>query len=251
MSAKQSIFISSVQKELALERRAVKDFIHTDPLLSRFFEVFRFEDLPAADPRADAVYLSEVDRCTIYLALFGNDYGFEDAQGISPTEREFDRATTLGKPRLIYVRSGDDSARHPKMRALVRKAGDQLIRRRFGDTPELISDIHASLVEHLARTGALRTSPFDPTACADATLADISQDKLTLFLARAQSNRGYALDPATPIPFASLWAMAILPFSMHGVSRRFVCGRAFHVVMKHDANPAPSPDPRPRPAPSH
>ncbi len=200
MSVKQRIFISSVQKELALERQAVKDFIHADPLLSRFFEVFLFEDLPAADLRADEVYLNEVDRCTLYLALFGNDYGFEDAQGISPTEREFDRATTLGKPRLIYVRGGDDSARHLKMRALVRKAGDQLIRRRFGgDTPELIAAIHASLVDHLARTGALRTSPFDATACADTTLADISQDKLTLFLARAQSNRGYALDPATPM----------------------------------------------------
>jgi len=131
--------------------------------------------------------------------LFGNDYGFEDTQGISPTEREFDRATTLGKPRLIYVSGNDDGLRHPKMRALVRKAGDQLIRRRFGDTPELIAAVNASLVEHLARTGALRTSPFDATACAGATLADISQDKLALFLARAQTNRGYALDPSTPM----------------------------------------------------
>lgn len=199
MSAKQRIFISSVQKELAQERRAVKDYVHADPLLSRFFEVFLFEDLPAADLRADAVYLSEVDRCTLYLGLFGNDYGFEDVQGISPTEREFDRATALGKPRLIYVRGSDDSARHPKMRALVRKAGDQLIRRRFGDTPELIAAVNASLVEHLARTGALRTSPFDATACDGATLADLSPDKLALFLARAQSQRGYALDPATPM----------------------------------------------------
>ncbi len=202
MSAKQRIFISSVQKELALERRAVKHFIYADPLLSRFFEVFLFEDLPAADLRADAVYLSEVDHCTLYLGLFGNDYGFEDTQGISPTEHEFERATTLGKPRLIYVRGGTDDARHPKMQALVRKAGDQLIRRRFGDTPELIAAVNASLVEHLARTGALRTSPFDATACDGATLADLSADKLALFLARAQSQRGFALDPATPMQAA-------------------------------------------------
>jgi ATP-dependent DNA helicase RecG len=43
------IFISSVQKELAAERRALKDYIHGDPLLRRFFEVFLFEDLPASD----------------------------------------------------------------------------------------------------------------------------------------------------------------------------------------------------------
>ncbi|MEN9538787.1 MAG: hypothetical protein RLZZ126_1022 [Pseudomonadota bacterium] len=202
MSGKQTIFISSVQKELAQERRAVKDFVQTDPLLSRFFDVFLFEDLPAADARADTVYLSEVDHCALYLGLFGNDYGFEDAQGKSPTEHEFDRATALGKPRLIYVRGTDDTARHAKMRALVRKAGDQLIRRRFASTAELTAAVNASLVEHLARTGALRTSPFDATACAGATLADLSPDKLALFLARAQSQRGFALDPATPLPNA-------------------------------------------------
>lgn len=199
MSGKQRVFVSSVQKELAYERQALKRFIHADPLLSRFYEVFLFEDLPATDLRADEVYLGEVDQCTLYLALLGNDYGFEDAAGISPTEREFDRATALGKTRLIFVRGQDDDGRHPKMRALVRKVGDQLIRRRFGDTPELLAAVNASLVDHLARTGALRTSPFDATACAGATLADISQDKLALFLARAQTHRGYALDPATPM----------------------------------------------------
>lgn len=202
MSGKQTIFISSVQKELAAERRALKDFVLADPLLSRFFEVFLFEDLPAADARADAVYLSEVARCALYLGLFGNDYGFEDAQGTSPTEHEFDRAIALGKPRLIYVRGADDSARHSKMRELVRKAGDQLIRRRFGDTPELIAAVNASLVDHLARTGALRTSPFDATVCDGASLANLSADKLALFLARAQSQRGFALDPATPMQAA-------------------------------------------------
>ena len=38
------------------------------------------------------VYLEEVDRADIYLGIFGYEYGFEDAEGISPTEREYDRA---------------------------------------------------------------------------------------------------------------------------------------------------------------
>lgn len=50
------IFISSVQQELAAERRAVKDFVHNDALLRQHYEVFLFEDLPARDRRADAVY---------------------------------------------------------------------------------------------------------------------------------------------------------------------------------------------------
>ena len=76
---KQRIFISSVQREFAEERQALKAYLLGDALLSRFFDVFLFEDLPATDRRADAVYLEEVGRCNVYLALLGNEYGGEDA----------------------------------------------------------------------------------------------------------------------------------------------------------------------------
>src|ERR1017187_5294574 len=105
---KQHIFISSVQKELAAERRTLKDYVEGDPLLRRFFYVFIFEDVPAVDRRADEVYLEQVDRASVYVGLFGNDYGYEDTDGISPTEREFARATTAGKTRLIFVKGADD-----------------------------------------------------------------------------------------------------------------------------------------------
>src|SRR5262245_7548163 len=117
------IFISSVQKELANERRALKDYLQGDPLLRRFFEVFLFEDLPASDRRVDEVYLREVERCAIYLGLFGRDYGFEDQSGVSPTEREFVHATECGKERLLFVVGSDDAGRHPKMLNLIRRAG--------------------------------------------------------------------------------------------------------------------------------
>jgi hypothetical protein len=107
----ERIFVSSVQKELAAERRALRDFIQGDALLRRFFEVFLFEDLPASDRRADDAYLEEVARSGIYLGLFGDDYGSIDAAGISPTEREFDEATRCGKVRLIFVRGADDARR--------------------------------------------------------------------------------------------------------------------------------------------
>jgi len=192
-----SIFVSSVQKELAEERRAVKAFVEGDALLRRFFTVFLFEDLPAADILADAVYLDEVDRSALYVGLFGNEYGFEDARGLSPTEREFDRATRQGKPRLIFVKGADDRARHPKMAALIRKAGEQLIRRRFTDTADLTAALYASLVDHLERTGRLRTKPFDAAACPEATLRDLSRTKLDQFLSRAQAVRSYPLPRST------------------------------------------------------
>ena len=196
--ATAAIFISSVQKELAEERRALKAFIEGDPLLRRYFTAFLFEDLPASDRRADEVYLDEVDHCTVYVGLFGNEYGFEDKEGVSPTEREFDRATAGGKPRLIFVKGADDKGRHPKMRALIRKAGDQLIRRRFGSGPELTAALYASLVDHLQRVGLLRTRPFDASACPGATTADLSEEKLRWFLSRARRERQFALAENTP-----------------------------------------------------
>ncbi|MBI5444878.1 MAG: DUF4062 domain-containing protein [Deltaproteobacteria bacterium] len=191
------IFISSVQKELADERRAVAEFIANDPLLRRFFVPFLFEDLPASDRRADEVYLAEVERAALYVGLFGNEYGWEDAEGLSPTEREFDHATACGKARLIFVKGLDDAGRHPKMRALVGKAGGQLIRRRFATAADLKGDLYASLIEHLERTGRLRTKPFDAAACPDAALSDLSEDKLRWFLGLARRGRQYPLREET------------------------------------------------------
>jgi len=68
------IFISSVQKEFAQIRRDLKAFLLGDAVLRRFVsEVFLFEEMPAKDRRADQVYLEEVERCDIYLGIFGYD----------------------------------------------------------------------------------------------------------------------------------------------------------------------------------
>lgn len=193
-----SIFVSSVQKELAQERRAVKSFIDADPLLHRFFTVFLFEDLPASDRRADAVYLAEVDRCGIYLGILGDEYGSEDAEGVSPTEREFERATSAGKPRLIFVKGTADASRQPKMRKLIHRAGEQLIRRRFETCSELTTALYASLVDHLEAGGAIQTRPFDDRSCADATLDDIDAGAVSDFVRLARHERQFPLPAKTP-----------------------------------------------------
>jgi predicted HTH transcriptional regulator len=187
------IFISSVQKELAAERRAIREFVDHDPLLRRFFDVFLFEDAPASSRRADEVYLAEVDAADVYLGLFGNDYGFEDAEGLSPTEREFDRATAQGKTRLIFVKGADDQARHPKMRGLVRKAGNQLIRRRFSTIAELTAALSASLVELLIAKGPVQDRPFEEQPCPDATLDGLDPRAVAAFVRRAREERQFPL----------------------------------------------------------
>ncbi|MBM4044299.1 MAG: DUF4062 domain-containing protein [Planctomycetes bacterium] len=195
----ERIFISSVQREFAEERAALRDFLRGDPLLRRFFEPFLFEELPAADRRADEVYVSEVERCGLYLGLFGDDYGFEDAQGISPTEREFAAATQRRKHRLIFVKGAEDRAKHPKMRALIRRAGEQLIRRRFVTKAEPIAGVYAALVQYLESRELIRTGPFDAAPCPKATLADLDETKMASFLRRARRGRSLPLpEEATP-----------------------------------------------------
>ncbi len=156
------LFISSVQKEFADERAALRDYLRGDALMRRFFEVFLFEDVPAADRRTDDLYLDEVRRCDIYVGLFGNDYGAGNAEGLSPTEREFDLATAEGKYRLIYVRGTDDGARHPKMRALIGRAEAGLIRKRFTAPSELVAGLYAALVGYLEEK---QLHPLRPLRC--------------------------------------------------------------------------------------
>ncbi len=197
VSNRKTLFVSSVQKELNAERRAIKEFVQNDPLLRRFFDVFLFEDLPASDRHADDVYLDEVENCDLYVGLFGNEYGSEDAGGISPTEREFDLASQKGKPRLIFAKGADDKARNPKMIKLIRKAGSQLIRRRIADSSDLTAALYAALVEHMEQSGDLRTLPFDASACPRATLNDLPQDKIQSFLEVARRERNYPLPAKT------------------------------------------------------
>ncbi len=193
------VFVSSVQKELEAERRAVRDFVRGDALLRRFFDVFLFEDLPASDRRADDVYLDEVGRCAIYLGIFGAEYGWEDAAGISPTEREFDEATERGRVRLIFVKGAGDERRHPKMRALIGKAGGQLIRRRFESLPELTAALYASLVDHLADRGLLQNRPFDERPYGEATLDDLDPKAVGGFVRRARHERQFPLPEGTAV----------------------------------------------------
>ena len=193
------IFISSVQGEFADERAALRDYIRGDPLIRRFFEVFLFEDAPASDRRPDQLYLDEVERCDIYAGLFGTDYGSEDDEGVSPTEREFDHATAVGVHRLIFLKATGDE-RHPKMQALIRKAQAGLIRKRFNSLAELVAGLYAALVEYLESKELIRWGPFDASPCARATLDDLDVERMAQFVRTARVVRQFPLPEGTPAP---------------------------------------------------
>jgi ATP-dependent DNA helicase RecG len=182
------IFISSVQKELMAERRAVKDFITHDSLLSRFISnVFMFEDIPAGDRKPADIYLDEVEQCDIYLAIFGNQYGWKNEDGKSPTELEFEHATKTHRERLIFVTDSEDKSREAEMAKLVKRAGRQVTRRRFSDTPGLIREVYSSLVECLENRGVIRSTPFDDSVCNGATLRDVDNAEVKAFVEMAEA----------------------------------------------------------------
>ena len=192
------IFVSSVQSEFAQDREALRDYLREDALLRRFFDVFLFEDAPASDQRPDELYLDEVERCDLYVGLFGHDYGNEDHEGLSPTEREFLHATKVGVHRLVFLKAMD-GRRHPKMQVLIDKAQAGLIRKRFDSTEELKTGLYAALIEYLETKELIRLGPFDATPCPDAVLSDLDFESMTRFIRAARRARNFPLsDNALP-----------------------------------------------------
>ena len=174
------IFISSPQSEFAGERAALRDYIRKDPLARRFFDVFLFEDAPASDRRPDALYLDEVTRCDIYIGLFGLQYGSTDQDGISPTEREYNHASELGKCRLIYVKNVRDQERDSRMAGLIRKAEEKIVRKSFESVEDLRREIHESLVKYLLDNLFPHTGSYGDDRCRSSAEA---KDILTCYMA--------------------------------------------------------------------
>ena len=187
------IFISSVQREFHREREALRDHLRSDPLMRRFFEVFLFEDVPATDRRPDELYLDEVERCDVYLGLLGHDYGSEDCNGVSPTEREFNCATENGVHRLIFVKGAGTGSRHPKVQALIEKAQAGLIRKRFDTPEELVASVNEALVQYLEGRELIRLGPFDAATCMAATVDDLAVDRMRRFILMARTARQFPL----------------------------------------------------------
>ena len=190
---KYRVFISSVQKEFAEERRTLAKHIEDDPVLGRFFEVFLFERLPAKAQSAEHVYLEELEKCDVYLGLFGNDYGWEDANGVSPTHKEYNRASELNLPRLIFVRRTPNKAYNQKMADLIKKAEAEVVRKSFTTIDDLLAKVSASLVVLLDELKVFRYGPFDAEICPNATLRDISRKNINAFIERAKETRNFSL----------------------------------------------------------
>ena len=187
------IFISSVQKEFATERIGLAQYIREDALLGSFFDVFLFEEIAANSHSTKQVYLSEVATSQIYLGLLGNEYGYEDTHGISPTENEFDGAFKNNLQKWIFVKGNDDRMRHPKEKAFVLKVSESASRKRFSTFEELKKETYNSCIRYLKQIGKIDSKEFDESLNKDATLDDIEAKFISSFIRMARLKRNFPL----------------------------------------------------------
>ena len=201
------IFISSVQREFAKERRALAEYIRKDAILGKFFEVFLFEEVPAQERSATAVYLSEVDDCDIYLGILGEAYGNVDTKGVSATEREYDRAEKKGKPRICFIKRGVN----PDMRqqAFIAKVNAEVTRRGFSTYDELRTAVYAALAVFLESKNLINTLPFDAAKTAGVQLKHLSTSKIREFVRDAREKRGFKM-PLSAKPIDVLTALELV-----------------------------------------
>ena len=186
---KYQVFISSVQVEFAKERKQLAEYFKSDPLLNQFFVPFIFEEVPANTHSPGKVYLGEVEKSAIYIGLLGANYGYEDEEGVSPTEREYDKAKAERLERWIYLR--DTNQRHPKEVAFIRKIEQDVSRKKFSDYASLQMAVYHSCIRFLQQNGLVATTDFDCSLRTEAGIQDLDVDFLRRFAAVAKAKRNF------------------------------------------------------------
>jgi len=104
MSAKQTVFLSSVSQGLEPYREAVYEAIEgLDD-----YHCVRMEDFGARNMDSDSFCRSRVADCDVFVGILGHQYGSVHPQsGKSYTEREYEAAVDAGKPRLLFLAPED------------------------------------------------------------------------------------------------------------------------------------------------
>lgn len=186
----KKIFISSVQKEFAKERKQLAKYIRNDIILRHFFNVFLFEEVPAQERTPSEVYLNEVHDCDIYLGLLGSTYGNVNTQGISATEQEYDEAGKQNKERICFVLNRRQIF-DIRQDAFIKKVSADTVRKKFSDYKELQNLVYAALANYLSTRDYISTKPFDESTNADIELSDLSKNKIRSFVKTAKGKRDF------------------------------------------------------------
>ena len=188
---KLKVFISSVQGEFAAERKALVVYLREDSLLGSFFKPFIFEEVAANTHEPGKVYLEEVESSDVYIGIMGENYGYEDAEGVSPTEREYQKAKNKNIPRWVYIKKSNK--RHPKETALIKKVEQDVSRKMFSGLQTLKEAVYHSCVLYLKQTGKITSDDFDNSINEDANSSAIDEKLVKEFVRVAPEKRRFPL----------------------------------------------------------
>jgi len=134
---KLRIFVSSVQKELDEERRAVKTLVTSDPFLDEHCVPILYEDEPSMLKPASQGYLNDLAKCQFYLLIIGSIYG-KRFKGLSPIHHEYHFARRKDLPILVCVRGDNKIERDPAIQDLIEEIkSDGHKYHRFSDLRQL------------------------------------------------------------------------------------------------------------------
>lgn len=197
------IFISSVQKELELERAAIAALISTDPFLLQHCVPVLFEKEPPPSRPASKPYLATLKGCQAYVLMIANEYGSPDGE-ISATHHEYREARKLGLPTIVFLKGAKDDTRSPEIRELIAETKkDGFTYKRFHDREDLKPLMLQALQRLLAEEFELKAtaeevsegeqlvesaSAFESAVLAHTGVGALDQDLLSRFNHRLATN---------------------------------------------------------------
>lgn len=203
MADKHRIFISSVQKELELERAAVASLVATDPFLIQHCTPVLYEKEPPSARPARQAYLDALRGCSVYVLIVANEYGQPDGD-LSATHHEYRLAQKLKLPTIVFIKGAKDDTRAPEVRTLIeetKRDGYKYVR--FYDRDDLKPLMLDALRRALAEEFKLQATPaevsesdnlieaastFEATVMNDTVSDLIDQDLLNGFNQRMATN---------------------------------------------------------------
>lgn len=155
------IFISSVQKELELERAAVAGLITTDPFLLQHCVPLLFENEPPPPRPARQPYLDALRGCAIYVLIIAHEYGATHGD-LSATHHEYRLAQQLKLPTIVFLKGTKDGTRTTEVRALIEETKkDGYTYRRFHDREDLRPEMLRALARTLAEAFRIKATPAE------------------------------------------------------------------------------------------
>ncbi len=183
---KLRIFVSSVQKELEVERVALAGWVSSDAQLADACDVVLFEKEPLSGKRISKPYLECLKTCDIYLLLLDCEYG-RPPEPLSATHEEYRFARDRGMPLFVLLKGMTDGKREEKTKKFLDEIkADGNTYKRFHDRLDLWPEVSKALRRVLKESFSLTleaepsgsSEPAESASVFEQQSLDISADEL-------------------------------------------------------------------------